>query len=83
MIKPLIIGNTTGSPSLLIRSDYFTNKFIQIKFTEMANQNYRNLVFEGGGVKGIAYGGALGVLQEKGILDKIQRVGRNPAKNHS
>jgi NTE family protein len=45
----------------------------------MANQNYRNLVFEGGGVKGIAYGGALGVLQEKGILDKIQRVGGTSA----
>lgn len=34
----------------------------------------RNLVFEGGGVKGIAYGGALKVMEEKGILDGLQRV---------
>ncbi len=35
---------------------------------------YQNLVFEGGGVKGIAYGGALSVLHEKGILEGIKRV---------
>ncbi len=35
---------------------------------------FNNLVFEGGGVKGIAYAGALEVLQEKNILPKIQRV---------
>ena len=36
--------------------------------------NYRNLVFEGGGVKGIAYGGALEVLDEMGILKGLKRV---------
>ncbi|OIO66599.1 MAG: patatin [Zetaproteobacteria bacterium CG_4_9_14_3_um_filter_49_83] len=36
--------------------------------------SFRNLVFEGGGVKGIAYVGALKVLQEKGILVQVQRV---------
>ena len=36
---------------------------------------FRNLVFEGGGVKGIAYCGALGVLDERGILSRIRRVG--------
>ncbi|MBR3468060.1 MAG: patatin-like phospholipase family protein [Bacteroidales bacterium] len=36
--------------------------------------HFRNLVFEGGGVKGIAYVGALEVLDEKGILKDIQRV---------
>lgn len=36
---------------------------------------FRNLVFEGGGVKGIAYCGALGVLDERGILSWIRRVG--------
>jgi len=35
---------------------------------------FRNLVFEGGGVKGIAYVGALKVLQEKGVLDQVERV---------
>ena len=36
--------------------------------------HFRNLVFEGGGVKGIAYVGALEVLEEKGILKDIKRV---------
>jgi NTE family protein len=36
---------------------------------------FKNLVFEGGGVKGVAYGGALGVLNKRGILDQIVRVG--------
>lgn len=35
---------------------------------------FRNLVFEGGGVKGIAYAGALRVLQNEGILPEIKRV---------
>jgi len=35
---------------------------------------FKNLVFEGGGVKGIAYVGALKVLQEKGVLDQVERV---------
>ncbi len=38
------------------------------------NYNYRNLVFEGGGVKGIAYGGALAELDKRGMLSKIERV---------
>ncbi len=35
---------------------------------------FTNLVFEGGGVKGIAYGGALEVLEQQGILPKIDHV---------
>lgn len=45
----------------------------------MAARNFKNLVFEGGGVKGIAYGGALKVLQEMGILGNIERVGGTSA----
>ena len=36
--------------------------------------HFRNLVFEGGGVKGIAYVGALEVLDKEGILKDIKRV---------
>jgi NTE family protein len=36
--------------------------------------NYSNLVFEGGGVKGIAYVGALQVLQQKNILQQVKAV---------
>jgi NTE family protein len=41
--------------------------------------NFKNLVFEGGGVKGVAYVGALEILQQKGILGKIERVGGTSA----
>ncbi|WP_432667461.1 patatin-like phospholipase family protein [Wukongibacter baidiensis] len=37
--------------------------------------NFKNLVFEGGGAKGIAYIGVLEVLEEKGILENIIRAG--------
>ena len=45
----------------------------------MAEYCFRNLVFEGGGVKGVAYVGALEVLKDKGILDDIQRIGGTSA----
>ena len=41
--------------------------------------NFRNLVFEGGGVKGIAYLGALEVLDDKEILPGIARIGGTSA----
>ncbi len=41
--------------------------------------NFRNLVFEGGGVKGIAYLGALDVLTEREIIPSIQRIGGTSA----
>jgi NTE family protein len=41
--------------------------------------HFRNLVFEGGGVKGIAYVGAMEVLQRKGVLSGIERVGGTSA----
>ncbi len=40
----------------------------------MSTPTYTNLVFEGGGVKGIAYAGALKVLEDQKILDKIEKV---------
>ena len=35
---------------------------------------FKNLIFEGGGIKGIAYVGALDIIQERKILDNIGRV---------
>lgn len=40
---------------------------------------FRNLIFEGGGVKGIAYVGALEELAKRGIADQIVRVGGTSA----
>ncbi len=43
------------------------------------NYPFKNLVFEGGGVKGIAYVGAMKVLEKEGILKNIKRVGGTSA----
>ena len=40
---------------------------------------YKNLVMEGGGVRGLAYAGALEVLEQKGVLEKIENVGGSSA----
>ncbi len=40
----------------------------------MMNLNFKNLVFKGGGVLGIAYAGAIKVLEDKRILQQIERV---------
>jgi NTE family protein len=42
--------------------------------TEKSRYEYQNLVFKGGGVRGIAYMGAMEKLDELGIIDEIQRV---------
>lgn len=40
---------------------------------------FKNLIFEGGGVKGIAYVGALELLRQKKVMQKIRRVGGTSA----
>lgn len=43
------------------------------------NSEYKNLVMEGGGVRGLAYPGALEVLEQKGVLQNIQNVAGSSA----
>lgn len=40
---------------------------------------YRNLVLEGGGIRGIAYGGALLELEQRDVLAGLRRVGGTSA----
>ena len=40
---------------------------------------FRNLIFEGGGIKGIAYIGALEILSQRGHLKHLSRVGGSSA----
>ncbi|MDO7845437.1 patatin-like phospholipase family protein [Hymenobacter sp. M29] len=47
--------------------------------TAPAPPRYRNLVMEGGGIRGIAYGGALQELEQRGLLRDIRRVGGTSA----
>lgn len=46
---------------------------------EQMTKYYENIVFEGGGIKGIAFGGALKCLEDLGILDKIKRYAGSSA----
>ncbi|MFB1013764.1 MAG: patatin-like phospholipase family protein, partial [Bacteroidia bacterium] len=48
--------------------------FILIAFSYVSHAQYTNLVLEGGGMKGIAYAGALEVLDSLGISDSIEQV---------
>jgi NTE family protein len=41
--------------------------------------NYKNLVLEGGGTRGLAYAGVFCVLEEKGILKQIENVAGSSA----
>ena len=48
--------------------------FLRLLKITVMSYHFHNLVFEGGGVKGIAYVGALEVLEREGILQDIKRV---------
>jgi NTE family protein len=43
------------------------------------NKDYKNLVLEGGGIRGMAYAGVFTVLEQKGILQQIEKVGGSSA----
>jgi NTE family protein len=45
----------------------------------MMSYHFKNFVFEGGGVKGIAYVGAMEELENRNIIDNIERVGGTSA----
>lgn len=50
---------------------------LSIGFT--SNAQYKNLVLEGGGIRGFAYTGAFQVLDSLQILDQVERVGGSSA----
>lgn len=54
---------------------FFFSPFI----TFSQNSFYNNLVLEGGGIRGLAYPGAIKVLEEKGIIKNIERVAGSSA----
>ena len=45
----------------------------------MVNYQFRNIIFEGGGVKGLAYAGAMQELEKRKILKNISRAGGTSA----
>ena len=59
------------------------NKFIYLLFFTtnicFSQSTYKNLVFEGAGIRGIAYTGVVSELQNKGVLKNIEKVGGTSA----
>lgn len=47
--------------------------------TALAQPKYHNLVLEGGGIRGVAYCGALQELEQRGMLHHIRRIGGTSA----
>jgi NTE family protein len=64
MLKQLILLSIY---LVLLQPDVFGQPFLPEKL-------YANLVFEGGGIRGIAYGGAIVELEKEGMLAPVQRV---------
>ncbi|WP_188811537.1 patatin-like phospholipase family protein [Hymenobacter cavernae] len=64
---------------LPIAAAFLLSVAAQAQHPSDAPSPYRNLVMEGGGIRGIAYGGALQELEKRGVLAGIQRVGGTSA----
>jgi NTE family protein len=48
--------------------------FLLVHSTVTTAQPFKNLVLEGGGIRGIAYAGAVGVLDSSGVLKNIENI---------
>lgn len=53
--------------------------FCNLLIVTAFGQPYKNLVFEGAGIRGVAYVGALKELEERSILSEIEKVGGTSA----
>ena len=62
-----------------MKTPNFINSITTLIDRTIRKNSYRNLVFKGGGVRGIAYMGALEALEQEGVLQKIERVAGSSA----
>ncbi len=53
--------------------------FFLLSFSSFSQHKYHNLVLEGGGIRGIAYCGAIQELEQRGLLKDIRRLGGTSA----
>ena len=60
-------------PFILIAS------LLAVSLNPVSAQPYKNLVFEGAGIRGLAYAGAIAALEEQQLLQDIERVGGTSA----
>jgi NTE family protein len=62
-----------------MKKHFFVAVLALISFPVFSQPGYKNLVLEGGGVRGFAYVGALEVMDSLGILQRLERVGGTSA----
>ncbi|HSY62318.1 MAG TPA: patatin-like phospholipase family protein [Cytophaga sp.] len=60
-------------------TSFYSILFLLASLTSTAQTHYKNIVLEGGGIRGFAYIGAYQVLDSLHILDSIERVGGSSA----
>lgn len=70
-IKP----TTSTTPTTPIKQTQSTeNKLNENKTTKVEKHKIENLVFEGGGIKGLVFAGAMKYLQEKNITKNVKNI---------
>ncbi len=62
-----------------MKASFLLFMFLPCLIFSQTRHDYKNLVLEGGGIRGLAYSGALEVLEQKGILHNIDRVAGSSA----
>lgn len=69
-------GNNALTIIPILRMKILLHLFIYIPLISFSQNKYqyKNIVLEGGGIRGLAYPGALQVLEQKGIIDNIENV---------
>ncbi len=73
--EDVIFHPKTSPPGPLPPISHLRDKPVQPSGEKHPKYPFENLAFQGGGVKGLAYAGALAVLEERGIYpDHIKRV---------
>ena len=55
------------------------SSLVFVLFFRLSSAQYSNLVFEGAGIRGIAYGGVIEVLEKYKLIDSIKNVGGTSA----
>src|SRR3954466_6095855 len=62
-----------------MKSIFILLLFVTIQRNVQAQETYENLVFEGAGIRGLAYSGVIKQLEDHNIMPQIKKVGGTSA----
>lgn len=63
----------------ILRVTLLTIAVFQMRVLPVSAQQVRNLIFEGAGVRGIAYAGVIAELERRRMMDSVSKVGGTSA----